>query len=182
MVRKKITGSGLKDLETADLKEGHTYYMGASSSPDLIYMEDVGPEKVTYRKRPYYPEDRLTRKRDIIEDLVTQGNETHMKNREKMMERYDDYAEKKTNFIDRDTNLKEIQRRRIKFKVKDKAAARMDNVPKRIEEKYRQKYGLETNMGFVDSHEYETTVNRDNLKEIRELPDIEVLESEKPRR
>lgn len=179
MARKKFTGSGLKDLETADLREGYTYYMGASSSPELIYMEDVGPEKVTYRRRPYYPDDRVTDRRDIIEDLVAQGNETQREKRQRVLERYDD-AKKTTNFIDRDTNLKEIQTRKIRFRVKDEAANRMDNVSKRIEEKYRQKYDLETNNGFVDSHEYETSVIREDLKEIRELPDIEVLESKKP--
>jgi len=167
MARKKITGSGMKDLKSANIKEGHTYYMGASSSPSLIYVEDIKPNKVTYRTSPYYPEDRLTRSRDIIEDLVRQGTNTMKDN------------QYRNQYIDKKTNLKDIQRSRIKFKIKDKYARQMKNPERQIERKYRDKYGLETNIG-MGNNTFETTVNKSNVSEIRDLPEVRVLESKKP--
>ena len=177
-----ITGRGVRELKSVNLKQGHTYYLGASSSPDLIYLEDINGDKVTYRKRPYYPEDRLTRQRDVTEDLIAQGNETQREKRERMMERYDDYAEKTTNYIDRDTNLKEIQRREIVYRVMPDLANQMDDVPMEIERRYRSKYGLETNLGVRGNkpYTYRTTVNRDQVGKIRDLEGIKVLESNKP--
>lgn len=183
MSKKKMIGSGgLRDLKSVNLKQGHTYYLGASDSPDLVYMEEINGDKVTYRTYPYYPEDRLTRQRDVTEDLIAQGNATKRKSREQMKQRYDDYEQKSTNFIDRDTNLKEIQRREIKYRVMPSLASQMDNVPMEIEKRYRSKYGLETNHGIRGDkpYTYKTTVNRENVAKIRKINGIKVLESKKP--
>jgi len=182
MAKKMIGSGGMRDLKSVNLKQGHTYYLGASSSPDLIYLEEINGDKVTYRKRPYYPEDRLTRQRDVTEDLIAQGNATKRKKRKQMMEKYDDYAEKTTNYIDRDTNLKEIQRREIVYRVMPELANKMDNVPREVERKYRNKYGLETNLGVRGNkpYTYRTTVNRNQVSKLRNLKGIKVLESNKP--
>jgi len=167
MARKKITSDGMKDLKSYNVKQGRTYYMGASSSPDLIYVEDITPSKITYRTYPYYPENKVTRSRDIIEDLIRQGSNTMADN------------EYRNQYIDKETNLKDIQRSRIKFKIKDKYARQMKNPERQIERKYREKYGLETNIG-MGNNTFETTVNKSNVSKIRELPEIRVLESSKP--
>lgn len=87
----------------------------------------------------------------------------------------------RTKWINRDTNLREIQRVRLRFKVKDDAARRMDNPAREIERKYRTDYGLETNMGEGENT-FVTSVNKDKVSEIRELPEIRVLSSKPDRR
>lgn len=169
MARKRLTDDGMEDLKSYNVKECHTYYMGASSSPELIYVEDIKPNKITYRKSPYYPEDRLTRSRDIIEDLIRQGTNTMKDNKYR------------SQYIDRKTKLKDIQRSLIKFKIKDKFAKEMKNPERQIERKYRDKYGLETNIG-TGNNTFETTVNKSNVSKIRDLPEIRVLKSGKPKR
>lgn len=162
--RKKITSSGLKDLKSFEVKQGRTYYMGASSSPDLIYVEKVTPNKITFRKSPFYPEDKLTRSRDITEDLIKQGSERMMNNKYRKQ------------YVGKKVDLKDIQRRRIKFKpTQNSGLSELD-----VEKKYRDRYGLETKMGTRDGA-YQTTVNWGDVSEIRDLPDIRVLESKKPK-
>lgn len=163
---KKLGSNGLEDLKQTEIKEGHTYFMGASSSPKLVYVEEVKSSEIKYRVHPYYPENTQTERRKIFEDLVATATET-MKN------------SRRSDFIGKDTNLKEIQRSRIKFKIKDKVAKQMSNPAMEIEQKYRRKYGLETNLG-LGNHTYETRVNKSDVSKIRDLPEIRVLESRKP--
>jgi len=85
----------------------------------------------------------------------------------------------RSHYIDKKTNLKDIQRSRIKFKIKDKYARQMKNPERQIERKYRDKYGLETNIG-MGNNTFETTVNKSNVSEIRDLLEVRVLESKKP--
>jgi len=172
-------GSGkVEDLKSVNLNQGETHYLGSSSSPDMVYIENIGRDKITYRQYPFYPEDKLTRKRDITEDLIAEGDATMRKKREQMKDRYDDYAQKSKNYIGRKTNLKEIQPRRIVFRVSDSVANSMSSYE--IEKKYK-KYGLETNLG-QGGNKYKTTVTREQLSKIKELPEIKVLESKKPSR
>lgn len=168
---KRIGSNGLEELETTRIKEGHTYFMGASSSPTLVYVEDIGENFVTYRRSPYYPEDKQKENRAIFEDLVASGTETMRDN------------EYRSHWIDRDTNLTEIQRSRIRFKLKDSYINGRDEFEagQDIEKEYRRKYGLETNIGR-GNYTWETTVNKENVSKIRDLPEIRVLESGKPKR
>lgn len=163
--RKKITSSGMKDLKSYNVKEGRTYYMGASSSPKYIYVEEVTPNKIHYRVSPFYPENKKTVSRDIGEDLINQGSTRMSKNKYR------------SQYVGKKVDLKDIQRRRIKFKIKEGS----DLSARDVERKYRQKYGLETNMGSKGQG-FKTTVNWSNVSKIRDLPDIRVLESKKPKR
>ncbi len=138
-----------------------------------MYIEDIGPERITIRRYPYYPDDRQTLDRDVAEDLIAEGNET-VRNKKT----YNGEPSPRRKWIHRDTDLKEIKRRRITFKIKEDAAQKMDYPPADIERKYRSEYGLETNMGVGDLT-FETTVTADKVSEIRELPEIRVLESKK---
>jgi|AKVG01.1.fsa_nt_gi hypothetical protein len=91
-----MAGNGLEELEGYDLEEGKTYYIGASDSPDLIYIESLEKNRVFYRTRPYTEEKLMSEKRDIAEDLIKRGCETmEEKGRDK--------------FVNRDTDLDEIQ-------------------------------------------------------------------------
>lgn len=51
--------------------------------------------------------------------------------------------------------------------------------PREVERKYRDKYGLETNMATRDGG-FETSVTKENLSQIRDLPGIKVTDSQKP--
>jgi len=165
---------GLREMrDDVKLRQGTTQYMGASSSPDLVYIEDVGDSKVTIRRRPYYPENTQTLDKDVAKDLISQGNETKMENARRVAENYDTTVAEQTRFVDSDTPLREIQRRLITFEITG------DMSPMEVERKYREKYGIETNSRDPDG--FKTGVTKKNLSQIRDLPGIKVTDSQKPR-
>lgn len=172
MTRKIISGGNMREMRGTEIKEGHTYYMGASNSPDLVYIDNLTGSHVTIRKYPFYPDNTQKLQRDMAEDLVRQGNQTM---REPL---YNGEPNPRAEMIGKDVDLKEIQGRTIKFKVTGALATRQ---PIAVEDKYRNKYGLETNIE-VGENTYRTTVPWEKVSEIRELPDIRVLESKKYQR
>lgn len=74
-----ITSGGLKPLQT-DIKlyEKRTYYLGASSDPDMIYITDIDDNLITYRKYPYHKDLRI--ETNIGKDLIIKGTNTRIKN------------------------------------------------------------------------------------------------------
>jgi len=175
MARKRASGKyGLSALEDdGKLRQGTTQYMGASSSPDLVYIEDVGDSKVTIRRYPFYPEDSQTLDKDIAKDQISQGNDTKMEEAKRIARDFDTTVAEQAEYIGSKTNLREIQRRDITFEITG------DMSPREVERKYRDKYGLETNMATRDGG-FETSVTKENLSQIRDLPGIKVTDSQKP--
>jgi hypothetical protein len=66
-----IGASGLTPVQKFDVKVGCTYYLGASSSPDLVHILDITPSRITYA-RTYKGEARAEDRR-IVEDLIARG-------------------------------------------------------------------------------------------------------------
>jgi hypothetical protein len=66
-----IGGNGLQAIKKIDLTIGCTYYMGASDSPDVVHILDVGPSRITYA-RTYKGVVRSDDRR-IVEDLIATG-------------------------------------------------------------------------------------------------------------
>lgn len=159
----KITGDGLKELEGYELEEGKTYYLGASDSPDLIYIESLEEDRVIFRYHPFHDNSMKTERREVAEDLIKEGCET--------ME-----DQGRGEYVARDTDLEEIQRMELKFRVTPKGHEEMDKPVKEIEQRYRQDLGLETNHGAKEDHTYRTRVTKENVPEIMDLETVELLE------
>lgn len=69
----------LKPLEKGIFLQPNTiYYMGASSSPDMMIVSAVGDTHIEYYRYPY--ETPLRMERDIAEDLITRGCRRWMEN------------------------------------------------------------------------------------------------------
>lgn len=66
-----ITANGLKPCEKFNVTVGCTYYMGASSSPDLVHILDVTPTRITYART--YKGTARAEDRRIIESLIAEG-------------------------------------------------------------------------------------------------------------
>jgi hypothetical protein len=175
MARKRVSGKyGLSALEDeGKLRQGTTQYMGASSNPDLVYIEDVGDSKVTVRRYPFYPEDTQTLDKDIAKDLISQGNDTMVEEGRRIARDFDTTFAEYTEYVGSETPLREIQTRDITFEITGNMS------PREVERKYRDKYGLETNMATRDGG-FETRVTKENLSQIRDLPGIKVTDSQKP--
>lgn len=60
------------------LQEGAVYYLGASSSPEMVLLESVGEDRVTYYRfeSGTGKADKKSEKRSIFEDLAAKGSET----------------------------------------------------------------------------------------------------------
>lgn len=66
-----ITANGLKPCQKFDVKIGCTYYMGASSSPDIVHILDITPTRITYATT-YNGTARIEDRR-IVESLISEG-------------------------------------------------------------------------------------------------------------
>lgn len=66
-----ITSNGLKPCQKFDIKIGCTYYLGASSSPDLVYILDVTSTRITYMNT--YEGKPRTEDRRVVESLIADG-------------------------------------------------------------------------------------------------------------
>jgi hypothetical protein len=71
-----IEDTGLRKLEKGliTIQPNTIYFMGASSSPDMIIVTDADDDFITYTKYPHYKSQRI--QRVIGEDLIKQGTET----------------------------------------------------------------------------------------------------------
>ena len=75
----------LKPLEKGIFLQPNTvYYMGASSSPDMMIVSKVDETHIEYYRYPY--ETPLRMERDIAEDLITRGCRRWMENHKDHME------------------------------------------------------------------------------------------------
>lgn len=66
-----IGSNGLQNVKKFDLTVGCTYYMGASSSPDLVHVLAVDKYRVTYART--YKGVARSDDRRMIEDLIATG-------------------------------------------------------------------------------------------------------------
>lgn len=67
-----------KPLGKITLQEGAAYWLGASSSPQMVILTDVTDNKVKYKTYPFNKGDQ-TMERWIAADLLTRGTATHLK-------------------------------------------------------------------------------------------------------
>lgn len=75
-----ITPGGLTSPKRADVKAGHGYYMGASSSPDFVLVLAMAGDMVAYCGSRDHK--RSVMARWIFEDLVSRAGETMRKDAE----------------------------------------------------------------------------------------------------
>jgi hypothetical protein len=68
----KPVGTGLT------LQEGAAYWMGASSSPQMVVLTDVGDKKVKYKTYPFTGSAKEI-ERWIAADLLARGSATHLR-------------------------------------------------------------------------------------------------------
>lgn len=82
----RIGPGGLEETKSGITLQPNTlYFMGASSSPDLIYVTDVSDDRVDYISYPFYETSGKLKspkgeQRWVAEDLIIQGSETWLKN------------------------------------------------------------------------------------------------------
>lgn len=84
-----IGSAGLRKLEKGGirLQAGHAYYLGASSSPDMIIVSSVTEESVSfYRGHFRTPCQRM--ERPIADDLIRQGTATWLASYGKRIEEH----------------------------------------------------------------------------------------------
>lgn len=77
-----VSDEGVISLEPLEkgifLQPNTVYYMGASSSPDMMIVSKVDETHIEYYRYPY--ETSLRMERDIAEDLITRGCRRWMEN------------------------------------------------------------------------------------------------------
>jgi hypothetical protein len=61
-------------IKRINVQEGTLHFLGASSSPDLVYIEKVEPNIISIRRYPYYKIQRI--QRPIADDLINSGDNT----------------------------------------------------------------------------------------------------------
>jgi hypothetical protein len=69
-----IGSNGMQTVKKIDLTIGCTYYMGASSSPDVVHILDVTPTHVKHART--YKGKAQSDDRRIVEDLIARGTAT----------------------------------------------------------------------------------------------------------
>lgn len=74
-----LGGGGMRQLERLPitLEKGAVYALGASSSPDLVFIMKADDRSITYRKWPYKKDLRIERM--IGEDLINRGTKAWLK-------------------------------------------------------------------------------------------------------
>lgn len=72
-----IGSAGLAAPKRAEVKAGHGYYLGASSSPNYVLVLSVTDDRITYANA--YSLEARTEQRWIAEDLIARGGATMAK-------------------------------------------------------------------------------------------------------
>lgn len=68
----RIGPGGLEETAKIHMQPNTIYYMGASSSPDMVIVTKVDDKAITYRKYPFKSDQKI--QRWIGEDLIAQGS------------------------------------------------------------------------------------------------------------
>jgi hypothetical protein len=76
-VRGRIGSRGIEATETIHLTPGHTYAMGASSSPSLVDIISATSDRIVYKSHGHFGDtsERVT-PRWVGEDLIARGERT----------------------------------------------------------------------------------------------------------
>jgi hypothetical protein len=75
-IRKKEPSflTNVSSIKRIDVEPGTIHYLGASSSPDTVYIDWVDKDFIIVRRYPYYTTQKVSR--PIADDLIRQGDST----------------------------------------------------------------------------------------------------------
>jgi hypothetical protein len=76
-IRGRIGATGIHATAHFDVKPGHLYALGASSSPDIVYVTEV-TDRIKFLRWPYTGKEQVI-ERWIGEDLIAKGTRNHLK-------------------------------------------------------------------------------------------------------
>lgn len=106
-------------LNEKPIEPGTIHYIGASDSPERIYIKEVNEDFIVYTSYPYYKEYKVQRK--IGDDLIEQGDSTIYNNGPtfKMESGGKEFHNPKFYELGEKKKLKDIQRVQVKIKTSD---------------------------------------------------------------
>lgn len=84
-MRGSITSRGLVPPQRIRLQAGHAYWLGASSSPDLVIVTGAGERHVEVCRSPWRRTQRM--ERWIAEDLLAHGTRTWLEQHDELVRR-----------------------------------------------------------------------------------------------
>jgi hypothetical protein len=102
----------INSIKEYPLSSGTLHYLGASSSPDIVFISAVNKDYITYYKPPFKQPLRLERR--IASDLIRSGDRTAKARGDK--------------WVGKKTNLADLERKEIYVKAPESEWSNLDKI------------------------------------------------------